>query len=259
MRKFEINPLEVKKNIIRFIKTEVKKRGFSKVIIGLSGGVDSTVLAYLAVGALGKNNVFGFWLPYYEKESKHDLDMVKKISRELKIKIREVKISEAVNKIISSVGCSRDKVRKGNIMTRARMIILYDYSQVFNALVLGTSNRTERLLGYGTIWGDMACGIAPLGSLYKSQIYSLADYLEIPRAIITKPPSAGLWNGQRDEKELGFTYKDVDRLLYFMVDRNYNLEQLKRRGFEVKFIRRVKEIIGKSEFKRQMPAVPEIL
>ncbi len=258
MKNFEIHSSKVRKHIVGFIKREIRKRGFSKAVIGLSGGIDSTVLAYLTVEALGAKNVLGLWLPYYEEESEDDFALVKEIGKKLNIKIRKVKIAGAVDKLVSLVGCSQDKIRKGNIMARTRMIILYDYSRSFNALVLGTSNRTETLLGYGTIWGDTACALAPLGGLYKSQIYSLADYLGVSRLIIDKTPTAGLWRGQRDEDELGFTYKEVDSLLYFMIDRNYSPRQLENKGFSPQFIRRVKETIKKSAFKSQMPAVPKI-
>ncbi|MEA3368883.1 MAG: NAD+ synthase [Candidatus Ratteibacteria bacterium] len=256
MQSFEINPLKVKKQLVEFIKEEVDKRGFSKVVIGLSGGIDSTVAAYLAVKALGKDNVIGLLLPY-GKAFITDLTIARLAAENLKIETKEIDISAAVDAACFLVGCARDKVGKGNIMARIRMIILYDRSRFLNALVLGTGNRSESLLGYCTLWGDMACAIAPLGSLYKTQVYTLANHLGIPQTIIKKPPSAGLWEGQIDEDELGVTYKEADRLLYFMVDKKYNFDRLRREGFQSSFIYRVKSILAQAAFKRQWPAVPK--
>ncbi len=256
MESFEINPLKIKKQLVEFVKEEVNKRGFSKVVIGLSGGLDSTVTAYLAVKALGKDNVIGVLLPY-GKAFITDLTIARLVAENLKIKTEETDISPAVDGICSIIGCSRDKVGLGNIMARIRMIILYDRSRFFNALVLGTSNRSESLLGYCTLWGDMASAIAPLGSLYKTQVYTLANHLGIPQTIIKKPPSAGLWEGQLDEDELGITYKEADCLLYFMLDKKYNFDRLRREGFQSSFIYRVKSILAQAEFKRQWPAVPK--
>ena len=256
MQSFEINPLKVEKQLVGFIKEEVNKRGFSKVVIGLSGGLDSTVTAYLAVKALGKDNVIGLLLPY-GKAFITDLTIARLAAGNLKIKTKEIDISPAVDATCFLIGCSRDKVQKGNIMARIRMVILYDRSRFFNALVLGTGNKSESLLGYCTLWGDMACAIAPLGSLYKTQVYSLANHLGIPQTIIKKPPSAGLWEDQLDEDELGVTYKEADRLLYFMVDKKYAFDRLRREGFQSSFIYRVKSILAQAEFKRQWPAVPK--
>ena len=257
MGSFEINPLKVRRQLVEFIKEEINNRGFSKVVIGLSGGLDSTVTVYLAVKALGKNNVIGLLLPY-GKAFITDLTLAKLVAENLKIKTEEIDIYPAVDAICSTIGCSRSKVDLGNIMARIRMIILYDRSRFFNALVLGTSNRSESLLGYCTLWGDMACAIAPLGSLYKTQLYTLANHLGIPQTIIKKPPSAGLWEGQLDEDELGITYKEADRLLYFMIDKKYNFSHLQREGFQSSFIYQVKSILAQVEFKRQWPAVPKL-
>lgn len=257
MQSFEINPLKIKNQLIEFIKKEIKERGFSKIVLGLSGGLDSTVSAYLVVKSLGKDNVIGLLLPYGERDIT-DLTLAKLVAENLKIETKEIDITSAVDAISSLVGCGRDKVAKGNIISRVRMIILYDRSRFYNALVLGTSNRTESLLGYFTLWGDMACAIAPLGSLYKTQVYSLANHLGIPQTIIKKPPTPGLWEGQLDEEELGFTYKEVDQLLYYMIDKKYTFAELKQEGFQPSFIYRVKSILVQSEFKRKLPAVPSL-
>ena len=163
--------------------------------------------------------------------------------------IEHINITPAVDTLSNLIGCSLDKVRKGNIMSRVRMSILYDKSRYFNALVLGTSNRSEILLGYYTMWGDMACAIAPIGHLYKTQVYTLASHLGIPQSIIKKTPSAGFLEGQSDEAEMGVTYREVDRLLYLMVDKTYTFRQLRKQGFQLSFIYRVKSILAQSAFK----------
>jgi len=256
MQGFDLNILKVRNQLVEFIKAEVNNRGFSKVVIGLSGGLDSTVTVYLAIKALGVNNVTGILLPY-GKNMITDLTLAKLVAENLKIKTVEINIGPVVNELSSLVGADEDKVRKGNIMARMRMIILYDQSRLFNALVLGTSNKSEMLLGYYTLWGDMACAIAPLGNLYKTQVRNLAYYLGVPQTIIKKPPSAGLWEGQLDEEELGFTYEEVDRILHFMVDKKYNFTKLRKEGFQASFIYRVKSLLAQTDFKRALPVVPK--
>jgi NAD+ synthase len=151
-----------------------------------------------------------------------------------------------------------DRVRIGNAAARLRMIRLFDHSQKHRALVIGTSNKTELLLGYGTWFGDLACAINPLGDLYKTQVWDLADWLGVPDVIIDKAPTADLWKGQTDEGELGFTYAEVDRLLSLMIDRDYSIASLKELGFEPAFIARVLDMIAKSQFKRSLPTIPKL-
>jgi NAD+ synthase len=138
------------------------------------------------------------------------------------------------------------------------MVRLFDYSHAHHAMVIGTSNKTELLLGYGTWYGDLACSINPLGDLYKTQVWQLADFLGVPEEVIDKPPSADLWKGQTDESELGFTYAEVDRLLYLMVDLNYSTEALRDAGFSARFIKRVRDRIAASQFKRSLPTIPKL-
>jgi NAD+ synthase len=151
-----------------------------------------------------------------------------------------------------------DRVRVGNLAARTRMMYLFDFSQANDALVVGTSNKTELLLGYGTWYGDLACSINPLGDLYKTQVWQLADFLGVPQAIIDKPPSADLWSGQTDEDELGFTYAEADRLLFMMIDRDYSDAALRDAGFSRKFIRAVQDRIIATQFKRSLPTIPKI-
>lgn len=255
MEPLELNPVKTIKKLTEFVGDEVKKRGFSKTIVGLSGGLDSAVVSYLAVRALGAENVRGVFLPY-GKMLLTDLTLARLVADNLKIKAAEFDISPVVDQFCRMVDTDKDRVARGNIMARVRMIFLYHLSRDHNSLVLGTSNKSERMLGYCTLWGDMACAIAPLGSLYKTQILQIAGFLGVPQLIIKKQPSAGFWEGQTDEDELGVTYREADRLLYFMIDKKYNFNQLRREGFQSGFIYRVKSMLAQSEFKREMPAIP---
>ncbi|HLX13016.1 MAG TPA: NAD+ synthase, partial [Bacteroidota bacterium] len=227
----------VKKLLVDFLKDEITNAGFSKGIIGLSGGVDSALAAALAVEALGKENLLAVKLPYKTSNpaSVADADAMIKL---LGIRSATVDITPMVQPYIDG-GKIADKTRKGNIMARERMIVLYDLSAVESALVIGTSNKTEMLLGYGTQFGDLACAVNPLGDLYKTQIWQLAEFMGLPKQIIEKKPTADLWEGQTDEDELGFSYKQVDLLLYNLIDERRNDEDMIEMGFEKYFIEKV--------------------
>lgn len=255
------NPLKlddklVAKMLVKFLRHEIHHSGFSKAIVGISGGIDSAVVAYLAVEALGAKNVLGLMLPY-QTSSKSSLTDAEKIISNLKIKSDKIEITNIVEPLFKNQKIS-DNLRRGNIMARARMIILYDTSQKENALVIGTSNKTEILLGYGTQFGDLASALNPIGDLYKTQIISLAKYLGIPKNIISKKPSADLFIGQTDESDFGFTYDEVDRLLYYLVDERMNQNELIEKGFDKKFISKVKKMIQKNQFKRRPPVIAKI-
>jgi NAD+ synthase len=151
-----------------------------------------------------------------------------------------------------------DANRRGNRMARERMCFLYDYSYKNQALVIGTSNKTELLLGYGTIFGDLASAINPIGDLYKTQIRQLAEFLKVPPEIITKPPSADLWTGQTDEGEIGYSYAEIDQLLYFLVDKRYSREMLLDLKFPAKMIKNIQDRIQRSQFKRRPPIIAKL-
>ncbi|MBA4312142.1 MAG: NAD(+) synthetase [Chlorobiaceae bacterium] len=252
----EILMNQIKKTLIDFIRTETANAGFGKAVIGLSGGVDSALVAFLATEALGKANVLAVMMPY-KTSSPDSLSDAKLIVDMLGIRYELVDITTMVDAYLMK--CSEvSPLRKGNIMARQRMIVLYDISARENAIVVGTSNKTEILLGYGTLFGDTACGINPIGDLYKTDVWRLAEEVGVPKKIIEKHPTADLWQGQTDEQELGFEYKSVDKLLRTMVDEKKNEQELHALGFEKEFITKVQRLIAKNEFKRRTPLIARL-
>jgi len=246
----------VRKILVDFVRDETQSAGFRKAVIGLSGGVDSAVAAFIAVEALGKENLFGILMPYRTSDPKSRVD-AERVADQLGIPRDLVDITAMVDPLLERAKIT-DKVRAGNVMARERMIVLYDYSSRERALVIGTSNKTEILLGYGTIFGDLASAINPIGDLYKTQVWQLAAGLGVPQEIIDKQPSADLWQGQTDEGEFGFSYADVDRLLYQMVDERRTVAELQQLGFEPGFVTRVQKMIMSNQFKRRPPLIAKI-
>ena len=246
----------VKKILVSFIRDESHHAGFGKGVIGLSGGVDSAVAAYVSAEALGNENLLAVIMPYRMSDPKSRSD-AEVVAQHLGIKTEIVDISPMIDPMLQQAHIA-DKVRAGNVMARQRMIVLYDCSSRDKALVIGTSNKTELLLGYGTIFGDMASAINPLGDLYKAQVWQLAEFLGVPRSIIEKKPSADLWEGQTDEAEFGFSYERVDQLLYSMIDERRSEAELIEMGFENAFIEKVKKMIMMSQFKRRPPLIAKI-
>jgi len=252
----QLNYKKVHEDLVKFIHDEVHGAGFEKAVLGLSGGVDSSLCAYLTTEALGKGNVYGINMPY-RHSSIEGIRNARKVASQLKIHFISIEITPMIDAYFESFSDS-DLIRRGNKMARERMSILYDQSVRFNALVVGSSNKTEILLGYGTIYGDMACAINPLGDLYKAQVWDLAREVGVPQEIIEKVPTADLWQGQTDEEELGFQYGEIDRLLNLMIDNKLGRTELIREGFQEDFVERVMERIRSSEYKRRMPVVAEI-
>lgn len=199
-----------------FLKTEVERTGLHRVVLGLSGGIDSALAAYLAVRALGPSGVVGVLMPY-RTSSPSSVRDAEAVVGALGIVAERFEISELVDVFAAKSGAIGPR-RLGNVMARVRMLVLYDRSVEHDALVLGTSNKTELLLGYGTIHGDLASALNPLGDLYKTQVRELSRALSVPKPILDKPPSADLWPEQTDEAELGVTYDEVDRILALLVD-----------------------------------------
>src|SRR5438128_12256007 len=251
-----INPELVRKILVRFIQNEVQKVGFERVVLGLSGGVDSSLVANLASQALGPTKVLAVIMPYKSSDPKSRSDALQ-VVQQLGINHLEVEITPQIDAYFERFP-DADQKRRGNKMARERMTILYDQSSVFRALVIGTSNKTELLLGYGTIFGDMASAINPIGDLYKTQVWQLADALGVPTAIVQKAPSADLWTGQSDETELGFQYRMIDQLLYYLVERRYTEEELKRQGFDDAFITEIMRRVRENQYKRRLPVIAKL-
>lgn len=251
-----INPELVRGILIGFIQNEVRKVGFERVVLGLSGGVDSSLVAALASQALGPKNVLGVIMPYRLSDPKSRRDALE-VVKQLGIEPLEIDISPQVDAYFERFP-DADQRRRGNKLARERMSILYDQSWAWQALVIGTSNKTELLLGYGTIYGDMASAINPIGDLYKTQVWQLADAVDVPTAIVQKAPSADLWAGQSDETELGFQYRMIDRLLYYLVERRYSVEELKRQGFDEAFITEIMRRVRENQYKRRLPVIAKL-
>jgi NAD+ synthase len=256
MNHLDIDTKKLKKILADFIRRFCRKSGFKKVVLGLSGGLDSTVVAYLACEALGRENVLALILPYKNSNPENIKD-AKKIAGILGIKSRVVDISPMIDAYYKRYP-DKNLVRKGNKIARERMAILYDFSSKEKALVIGTGNKTEALLGYCTVHGDAAYAFNPIGDLYKTQVRLLAKELKVPQKIIDKVPSADLWKGQTDEGELEVTYEKVDRFLYYLVDRKYSPKKLMKLGYKKGFIEKIKNMIKKNRFKREMPEVLKI-
>ncbi len=243
-----------------FIRDEVRRTGLSKAVIGLSGGVDSALSTYLTARALGSENVHALLLPY-RTSSPESMADAESVVEALGISTETFGISPIADTFFSETESAlgeMDRARRGNVMARMRMITLYDRSQAMGALVVGTSNKTESLLGYTTLFGDNASAINPLGDLYKTQVWQLAKYLGVPNQIVEKSPTADLWPGQTDEAELGVTYREVDELLYYTVDERQTDAELIQRGYSLKEIRNTREKIRRTQFKRRPPLIAKI-
>ena len=251
-----INPELVKRILIGFIRNEVRKVGFERVVLGLSGGVDSSLVATLASEALGPRNVLAVVMPYRTSDPKSRNDALQ-VVQQLGIEQLEIDISPQIDAYFERFPAA-DQKRRGNKMARERMTILYDQSFAWRGLVIGTSNKTELLLGYGTIYGDMASAINPIGDLYKTQVWQLADAAGVPTAIVQKAPSADLWAGQSDETELGFQYRMIDQLLYYLVDHRYSIDELKRLGFAEAFVEDILRRVRDNQYKRRLPVIAKL-
>lgn len=251
-----INTEAVRKILTSFILSEISRVGYSRAILNLSGGLDSSLTCYLAVEALGAQNVIALFLPY-KTSTPDSLEHAEMVIKTLGVQSYTIPITEMVDPLIGRFS-DMSRVRQGNIMARTRMIVLYDQSEAFHALPVGTGNKTEILLGYTTLFGDSASAINPLGDLYKTQLRQLAREMGLPSVIIDKPPTADLWVGQTDEGELGFTYEEVDQLLYLLVDQRYKPEDCVQAGFAESFVRAVMERVRRNQFKRLMPPIAKL-
>ena len=254
MRKLDYKN-EIKK-IIEFIQQEFSKAGLSKLIIGLSGGIDSAATTALSIKAIGKENVIAVMMPY--KNSHPDsLKHAEELAEILGIQYEIIDISPMVDAYFDKYESDADILRKGNLMARERMCILYDLSAKYQALVAGTGNRSELMVGYCTQYGDNACAFEPLGHLFKTEVREIARILQIPENIIRKQPSADLWQEQTDEDELGIAYDELDEILYNLFDLKKTKKELINKGFSKENIEKVLDLNKRSEFKRNMPVMIE--
>ena len=239
-----------------FIRSEITRVGYERAVIALSGGLDSTLACYLTAEALGPQNVLAVRMPY-KTSTLDSLEHAQLVITELGTQSITVPITEMVDPLLDRFP-EATQVRRGNAMARARMIVLYDQSEAFHGLVVGTGNKTEILLGYTTLYGDSACALNPLGDLYKTQVRQLARAVGVPETIIQKAPTADLWTGQTDEGEFGFTYAEVDKLLYLLVDQRYSPDDCVDAGFSEDFVSVVIERIRRNQFKRILPPIAKL-
>ena len=246
--------------ITGFIRSQLEQTGFKRLVVGLSGGVDSATVAFLAARAIGADNLLAVRMPYRSSSAASEADAMRVVTA-LGCHTELIEITPMVDPMLALISGDDEaslQVRRGNVMARQRMIVLYDRSAAFDALVAGTGNKTEALLGYGTLHGDMAAAIAPIGDLYKSQLRAVAGELGVPEEILAKPPSADLWPGQTDEGELGATYDDLDRILFALVDRRWSVERCAAAGLDAELVAWVAQRVARNEFKRQTPPVAKL-
>jgi NAD+ synthase len=238
------------------VRTEVHRAGRERVVVGLSGGIDSAVAASLAASALGAEQVVCVRLPH-RSSARSSLADAADAARWLGAPLETIDISPIVDGFVETAG-DVGRVRLGNAMARARMMCLFDRSAALDALVLGTSNKSELLLGYGTLHGDLASALNPLGDLYKTQVRQLAEHLGVPAPILRKAPSADLWPGQTDESDLGLRYDEVDRLLWLLVDARASHETAVASGFAPDLVQRVRHVVASMQFKRALPLIAKV-
>jgi NAD+ synthase len=240
--------------IVEFIKEYTYNSGHKTGVVGLSGGVDSSLTYSLTCEALGEKNTIGVVMPYKTSKKKFK-ENAEKLTQLKGGQIRYHEITGIVDSFREQFE-NITSIRLGNIMARTRMIVLYDTASQFKGLVMGTGNKTEILLGYFTVYGDGGCSLEPLGDLYKTQVWEMAKLIGVPDEIINEKPSADLWEGQTDEEELGITYKKSDSILYLLFEKCFTKEEAISEGYSPKDIDRVIELVKKTCFKRHPPPVP---
>lgn len=242
--------------LVNFLRDEVHKIGFKKVILGLSGGIDSALVAFLAAEAFGAENVYTVMMPY-KTSSKESVEHAELVVKATGIHTKKVEITPIVDPYFA-MNEDMSSLRKGNMMARTRMNVLFDNSAKEGALVLGTSNRTEILLGYSTQFGDSASAINPIGDLYKAQVWALSEFMGVPKEVIDKKPSADLWEGQTDEQELGFSYRMADEILYYLTDERMRPEEVAALGYDENIIKSVIRRMKTAQYKRKLPVIANV-
>jgi len=244
--------------IVDFIRSQLRQSGFERCVLGLSGGIDSGLVAYLVAAAVGPGSLLCVRMPY-RTSSPASLAAAQAVIDDLGCPSETVEISPMVDAFFGeAVNAEASPLRRGNFMARMRMSVLYDRSVTFGGLVVGTGNKTESLIGYTTLFGDSACAFNPIGDLYKSQVRQLAAAMGVPRSIIEKAPSADLWPDQTDEGEGRFTYPELDRVLYWRIDRRRSVDEVVALGFDRETIERIDRMVATSEFKRQVPPIAKL-
>jgi NAD+ synthase len=252
--------------IVGFIQSQLRQAGFERAVVGLSGGIDSALVAYLVAEAIGPERLLCVMMPYRTSSPASQAD-AEEVVRRLGCASELIDISpmvdgyfgtETVPGTLGAEGLSASSLRRGNFMARMRMAVLYDRSVTWGGLVVGTGNKTETLIGYTTLFGDSASAFNPIGDLYKSQVRQLAAEVGVPDTIIAKAPSADLWPGQTDESEAGFSYPELDRLLFLLVDKRRSPEELVAKGFPAGLVTWAVRAVAGSEFKRQVPPIAKL-
>jgi len=255
-----IEPAQAVEVIVGFIRSQLEQAGFERLVIGLSGGVDSATVAFLAARAIGPDNLLAVRMPYLTSSDTSETDALRVVTA-LGCRSERIDITPMVDPMLALIvgpDQAAINVRRGNVMARQRMMVLYDRSAGFDALVIGTSNKTEALLGYGTLHGDMAAALAPIGDLYKTQLRAVAGELGVPEEVVAKPPSADLWPGQTDEGELGRSYDLLDRALFALVDRRWSVDRCVAAGLDRALVEWVAARVARMEFKRQLAPVAKL-
>lgn len=259
---FELPPeLAIDTDIARrvigeFIRGQLRQAGFERTVLGLSGGIDSALVAYLVAEAIGAERLLCVLMPYRSSSpaSREDAEAV---VAGLGCPSELVEITPMVDGFFGP-DPDASPLRRGNFMARMRMAVLYDRSVTFGGLVVGTGNKTEALIGYTTVFGDNACAFNPVGDLYKSQVRQLSAAVGVPDRIIRKAPSADLWPGQTDEAEAGFSYPELDRLLFWRIDKRRSVDEVVALGFAPALVERVDRMVAGAEFKRQVPPIAKL-
>ena len=255
-----------RKVIAEFIRGQLRQAGFERAVLGLSGGIDSGLVAYLVAEAIGAERLLCVLMPYRTSSPASRAD-AEEVVRRLGCASELVDISPMVDGYFGADGVAAaggrealeaSALRRGNLMARMRMAVLYDRSVTWRGLVVGTGNKTESLIGYTTLFGDSACAFNPIGDLYKSQVRQLSVAMGVPEVIIRKAPSADLWPGQTDESEAGFSYPELDRLLFWRIDKRRSIDEVVAKGFDRAMVERVDRMVAGAEFKRQVPPIAKL-
>lgn len=246
-------------SISSFIKDKLDESNSKGIVIGLSGGVDSSLVAYICAKSVGANKILGLVLPSKTTSSEDVKDAVK-VAEELDIKYKVLNIDHLINPFPKLCPeCGKSNLANGNLKARIRMMLLYYHSNSMQRIVAGTGNKTELLVGYFTKYGDGGVDILPIGGLYKTEVREVADYVGVPKSIIEKAPTAGLWTGQTDEEELGIKYDLLDKILYLMVDKGLSIGEVSNQ-LEISYeeVLRIKKMVESSKHKLSSPCIAEL-